>query len=352
MSKSLRLSEVWFNRGLWVIALAFAGFLIGLGNVIVGDLPRVDGSIAQADFLPPEAAPLSLAVRNARRNAEAAQSSLDQTNLKLQAAAQAYDNGRETFNNWVATRTATARPSQDADLINRTTALDALKAEQAAAQRAVDAQRQALLNAQQAETAAQARLAPLNDKAAERYQSALRASELRVFGYRLALTLPLLVIAGWLFARKRKSMWWPFVWGFILFALFAFFVELVPYLPSYGGYVRFIVGIIVTVLVGRYAIISLNRYLAQQRLAEAQPDTVRRKELSYDAALARLDKGACPGCERPVNLKDGTTDFCPHCGIGLFDQCGNCTARKGAFSPFCQSCGTADTHAGGGSAGL
>ncbi len=346
MSKSLRLSEVWFNRGLWLIALVFAGFLIGLGNVIVGDLPRVDGQISQRDFLPAEARPLRAEADAAARRASEAQTALEQANLKLQAASQAYDSGRETFDNWVATRNATARPEQDRELIARTNALDALKADESQAQAAVNAQRQALLDAQQAESAAEYRLSPLNARATELYDAAMRKSELRVFGYRLALTLPLLAIAGWLFARQRKSMWWPFVWGFILFALFAFFVELVPYLPSYGGYVRFIVGIIVTVLVGRYAIVSLNRYLAQQRLAEAQPDTVRRKELTYDAALARLDKNACPGCERPVNLKDGVTDFCPHCGIGLFDHCHNCTARKSAFSPFCPSCGTAAVHAG------
>ncbi len=35
MSKSLRLSEKWFNRGLWLVELVFAGFLIGLGGVLV-----------------------------------------------------------------------------------------------------------------------------------------------------------------------------------------------------------------------------------------------------------------------------------------------------------------------------
>ena len=86
--------------------------------------------------------------------------------------------------------------------------------------------------------------------------------------YRLALTLPLLVVAGWLFVKKRKSTHWPFVWGFILFTLFAFFGELVPYLHSYGGYERYIVGMLTTVLIGRQAIVSLKRFLEKQRLAE------------------------------------------------------------------------------------
>jgi predicted amidophosphoribosyltransferase len=101
-----------------------------------------------------------------------------------------------------------------------------------------------------------------------------------------------------------------------------------------------VVGIGVTALVGRYAILALNRYLERQKLAEALPDQERRKELSYDVALARLAKNVCPGCERPVDLKDGKTDFCPHCGIGLFDHCGHCSTRKSAFAKFCHACGT------------
>lgn len=342
MSKSLRLSEKWFNRGLWVIALVFAGFLIGLGNVIVGDLPRVDGRIVQEDFIDTAAVtPLREARDAAIARAEAAAPPLDQAELRLQAASQAYLSGRETFQNWLATRTATDRPGQDAELVARTARLDALKAAEDTARRAAEAQRQIMLDARQAQARAEARLVPFEGAAASRFEAAQRGAELRVFGYRLALTLPLLAIAGWLFARQRHSRWWPFVWGFIIFALFGFFVELVPYLPSYGGYVRFGVGILVTVLVGRYAILALNDYLAEQRRIEAQPNAARRDTLGYDAALARLDKGVCPGCERPVDLKNPEIDFCPHCGIGLFDHCATCAARKNAFSPFCHACGTA-----------
>jgi predicted RNA-binding Zn-ribbon protein involved in translation (DUF1610 family) len=169
--------------------------------------------------------------------------------------------------------------------------------------------------------------------------TAERRRELLVFAYRLGLTLPLLVVAGWLFAKKRGSPYWPFAWGFIFFALFTFFFELVPYLPSYGGYVRYIVGIVVTVLVGRFGIVSLQRYLERQKAAEALPEVQRRETLRYDAALGRIEKGVCPGCERPLDFKDKTLDYCPHCGIGLFDRCGHCTIRKNAFSRFCFSCG-------------
>ena len=342
MSKSLRLSEKWFNRGLWLIALIFAFFLIGLGNVIVGDLPQVDGRIVREDFIERAAVTPLRAERDAANARDAAaRAAFERADLKAQAMAQAYRSGRDTFDNWVATRTATAAPGQDAELVARTAGLDRLKADEDKARQAVEAQRQAMLDAQQARDRAEAAIAPIEARAQTAYDAALRQSELRVFLYRLALTLPLLVIAGYLFVRQRKSQWWPFVWGFILFALFALFVELVPYLPSYGGYVRFITGIIVTGLVGRYAIVALNRYLAEQKLIEAQPDQVRRDVLSYDAALTRLDKGICPGCERPVALKDAAIDFCPHCGIGLHDHCQVCNARKSAFAPFCHACGAA-----------
>lgn len=341
MSKSLRLSEKWFRRGLWVVAVIFASFLIGLGSTIVGDLPRVEHRLEVDDFIDRAAAePLRNTIREAERTEQQAAREREQADLKLLAAQQASRAARETFTNWIATRHATAQPDQDTELVTRTKALDALKLKEDEAQRAVGAQRQVALDARQAGQSAQQQLAVLEEDARIRLDAENRRVELRVFGYRLALTLPLLVIAGWLFVRKRQSTWWPFVWGFIYFALFAFFVELVPYLPSYGGYVRYVVGIVVTVLVGRYAIIALNRYLARQKLAEAQPDTVRRNELSYDTALARLAKSVCPGCERPVDLKNTEIDFCPHCGIGLFDHCRVCKARKSAFAKFCHACGT------------
>ena len=340
MSKALRLSEKWFRFGLWLVAFAFASFLIGLGGTVVRNLPQVEQTLELEDFIDkPAAAKARATIDTARKARLAADEALDQTRLKLNAQRADAASARETFDNWLATRRATQLPEQDAELIRRSAALDALKAAERRALAAVETHQQSALDAKQVEARALRELQALERDAADELDEGLRRQELRVFLYRLALTLPLLVAAGWLFARQRKSTWWPFVWGFVFFALFAFFVELVPYLPDYGGYVRHAVGVVVIVVVGRQAILALNRYLERQKLAEARPDVERRQELAYDVALARLAKGVCPGCERVVDLKDSSIDYCPHCGICLFDHCVKCTTRKSAFAKFCHACG-------------
>lgn len=341
MSKALRLSEKWFQRGLWLVALVFAGFLIGLGGNIVGDLPQVERRRELSEFMDPVATEQARATeKTAEAELQAARDALEQARLKHRVAQSDVGSARQSFNNWIATRRATERAEQDPEVIARTQALDTLQTRERQARAEVERQQQRLLDNEQAAAGARRQLAQLENSARVDYQRVLRQQELRVFGYRLALTLPLLLVAGWLFKRHRNGRWWPFVWGFIFFALFAFFVELVPYLPSYGGYVRYIVGIVITALVGRWAILALQRYLERQRAAEAQPDAQRREELGYDTALARMAKGVCPGCERMVDLKNPEIDFCPHCGMGLFNHCGHCRTRKNAFSRFCHACGT------------
>jgi len=342
MSKALRLSEKWFRFGLWLVAFVFASFLIGLGGTVVENLPQVEHHYTLEDFIDRGAANAArAAIRSTQETRQNADEKMAQAQLRLNTARADAATARDTFNNWLATRHVTQRPEQDPELLARTRQLDGLKAAERQALNGVEAQQQILLDAQQAEAHAQRDLRELERAAGEQLSTELRSQELRVFGYRLLLTLPLLGIAGWLFAKKRQSTYWPFVWGFIYFALFAFFVELVPYLPSYGGYVRYVVGIVITVLVGRSAIIALNRYLERQKQAESMPDVERRKELSYDTALARLAKKVCPGCERPVDLANTAIDYCPHCGICLFDHCGKCEQRKSAFARFCHACGAA-----------
>jgi hypothetical protein len=340
MSKGLRLSEKWFNRGLWLVAFVFAWFLIGLGDTVIRDLPKVETYYVLDDFIDQKAAnPIRETIKSLHIQTRDISEQLDQAQLMLDSRRNDYHAARTTFDNWVSTRNVTDQANQDNELIQRTQALDQLKALERHALKKVERLQQRQLDINQSINKQQTALSTLESDAQIELYAKQQQQDVRAFLYRLVLTLPLLLIAAWLFKKKRQTPYWPFVWGFIIFAGFAFFVELVPYLPSYGGYVRYLVGIALTIVIGRQAIISLNKYLEKQRLTEAMPNAERRETLSYDTALARLAKNVCPGCERPVDLKNTDNDFCPHCGIGLHDYCGSCNARKSAFAKFCHKCG-------------
>ena len=87
MSKALRLSEKWFRRGLWLVAWVFAGFLIGLGGTIVGDLPKVEAPLQLDDFLDrAEATKLRARGQELQQVESDAQQALEQAQLQRSKA--------------------------------------------------------------------------------------------------------------------------------------------------------------------------------------------------------------------------------------------------------------------------
>lgn len=168
---------------------------------------------------------------------------------------------------------------------------------------------------------------------------------------RLALTLPLLLVSAWMIAKKRGSNYWPIYRGFVLFSLFAFFVELVPYMPSYGGYVRTIVGIVLTLIAAHFAIKWMKAYVDKKQSEEQQPEADKRKLIAYETAVKKINDCQCPSCDRsfgnPKAKKEDApmVDFCVHCGFKLFTKCENCGTRDNSFYKFCGSCGVASGDA-------
>ena len=355
MFKSLRVPERLFQIAMWLVSFFFASFLIGLGGRIVGDLPGVDEEISIEQFLDRRQLARHQFVQDSLGRLERGRSAArDRAALRLTSAANSYRNSRQSFDNWIATRTATTDPSQDPEVIQRTRELDALKSAEQSAQSEVDRLNAELLQVSQAGQEQQRRYDALQDEARGAYDRARFAHELRVFAIRLALTLPLLLIAGWLVMRKRKSQYWPLARGFVLFALFAFFVELVPYLPSYGGYVRYGVGVIASAAVGVYVIRAMQRYVARRAEVERQTESERRRALPYEEAIKRIATGVCPGCERAIASTGAgqPANFCVHCGMTLFDECGACGSRKNAFFHYCPACGVPAAGASGAATGV
>jgi predicted RNA-binding Zn-ribbon protein involved in translation (DUF1610 family) len=335
--------ERLFRLVMWIVSLVFAGFLIGMGGNIIADLPRLERPLTIEEFADPAAIN---GVRQEIAALERQESDLaarqDQARLGLTAAANAYRSAFSAYSNWISTRTATTDPRQDPEVLGRTRELDGLKDSERDAQIVVEGLDKQLLDARQTLSDRRATEQELLEGAQDAYESALFRQELRVFAFRLALTLPLLVVAGWLVARKRHSDYWPMMRGFVLFAVFAFFFELVPYLPSYGGYVRYAVGITLTAIVGHYAIKWMRGYLAKRQQVEQQTEVERRRALTTEDALKKMTAHVCPACERPLmTTGEVVPDFCVHCGLRLFDRCDACETRRNVFFHFCPKCGTA-----------
>ncbi|MES3033590.1 MAG: zinc ribbon domain-containing protein [Gemmatimonadota bacterium] len=346
MFKSLRVPERLFSIAMWAVSLVFAGFLIGLGGKIVGDLPGVDQSLSIERFVDrARMQPIRSQQELLRTEANRVDNLRNTASLAFDSSRSTYNSRKEAYDNWRATRTATSDPDQDPDGMARMRVLDTLLEAQSRARKAIEVQDARRLEITQALDSLQGAESGLLDDARPQYERAQFRQELTVFGIRLALTLPLLLIGGWLIARKRKSDYWPLARGFVIFALFAFFVELVPYLPSYGGYVRYIVGILLTLVAGHYVIRAMKQYVARRQVVEQQTETERRASLGYEQALRKMSTNLCPGCERAiVGGANSASNFCVHCGMMLYDTCAACDTRKNAFYQYCPTCGVPGAH--------
>jgi hypothetical protein len=342
MLKSARVPERTYAIVMWLVSIIFAGFLVGFGSLIINDLPRLDDSVTAEQFVDSGAQSKIKVARDmlAARRDDLRDKQAD-ARLKLEQSSNAYASANETFETWIKTRNATTDPNQDPEVIRRTQTLEALKDRERAAQSVVEKLDEEALALDREQTQIDEQQASLNLAAQPAYESAMFKQDLKVFMWRLAFTLPLLLVAAWLVMKKRKSDYWPLMRGFVIAALFAFFFELVPYLPSYGGYIRYIVGILLTLVAGHFIIKNMRAYLARRQQVEHQAEDERRKLVTYEEAFKKMSAKVCPGCDRPVSTTgDAEANFCVHCGMTLFNACTKCHTRKMAFFRFCMTCGT------------
>ncbi len=343
MMKAIRVPERAFSIAMWVVSFIFAGFLTGLGQLVIGDLPRVENPVVIEQFVNPAA---SARIQSQRGKIMAGrdqvQQQIDIARPVAEAAHNDYTAKREAFDNWIATRQATTDAKQDPEVISRTKQLDALNDIARTKDKVIEELNVKMGDLDRQMSDLDQQRMTLEEAARSDFDSATFKQDLKVFVYRLLITLPLLVLAGWMVRKKRGSAYWPLMRGFCLFALYAFFVELVPYLPSYGGYVRYIVGIILTIVASHYLIKWMQHYLANRVVAEQKAEVERKQSIRYEDALKKMSANVCPGCERPIaTTGEVLADYCVHCGMQLFDKCMSCATRKLAFFHYCMSCGTA-----------
>lgn len=331
-------------------------FLILLSNNIIGDLdssvayPQMDSfeNTKKLKDLNRQLNEQNLVVEKLNSN--------KQTIEKTIATAKAnYQNEKQSFDNWLAARTTLGSPDKDQEVTDRAQNLDEYyKVEQEwrrelnSVQSAIEVQNEKAADISELIEKERSAARDLYDHAYEKY-------ELKVFLIRLLFVGPILALGIFFFIRKRKNKFWPLYFGFTLFSLYAFFFGLLPYLPSYGGYVRNSVGILLSLGLGFYAIKKIRTYMELKK-AELQVSTQERaKKVQTDTAEKALENHFCPSCgkdfilkkwESPVNKNIDSetfrqvTNFCRHCGLELFRNCGSCGHKNYAHLPFCSSCGS------------
>src|SRR5206468_4080892 len=108
----------------------------------------------------------------------------ERARLRVNAAANVYRAEQASFDNWIATRTATTDAQQDPEVIRRTHALDGLKETERSANADVDRLDAQILLVEQAQAQRQRRDGELNQAAGKQYDQAYRRQELRVFAIR------------------------------------------------------------------------------------------------------------------------------------------------------------------------
>ena len=118
MLKTLRVPERLFRLAMWLVSLAFAGFLVGLGGRVIGDLPRLESPPEAEQFA--DRAALKVArveVQRLLKDERDVGERLERAQLTAATASNAYQSARASFENWLATRRATTDPQQDQELV-------------------------------------------------------------------------------------------------------------------------------------------------------------------------------------------------------------------------------------------
>ncbi|MDB5236761.1 MAG: hypothetical protein JWR44_3754 [Hymenobacter sp.] len=338
----------------YAISLILCTFLILLSNQLIGDLDTATARPNVESFLNANAtAGLTLRERSLEAEVQALRDKNAVVERTMLTAQQNYANEKQSFDNWVKTRKTLGSPDKDQEVVSRATRLDEYyKVEQD--WRAQLVARQAAIEGKERQQAQlQQQLERENGQAGERYEAELKRYELKVFLIRLLFVGPVLGLGIFFFIRYRRHKFWPLYMGFTLFSLYAFFFGLVPYLPSYGGYVRSAVGIALSVGLGYYAIKTFRTYLERKQKELQASSQERAKHVQLEVAEKALENHFCPSCGKDFILKKWefplaadvanayrlVTDFCRHCGLELFSSCHSCGSKNFSHLPFCATCG-------------
>ncbi len=339
----------------YTIAIVLCGFLISLSGKLLDDVdewkerPTVE-SFEDETLLAARYA--EIAAVNTKINLKVEKKTTIENTIKV--VNNNYTNAKKSFDNWLEARKTVGSPKEDKAVLSRANALDAFYKTQQEWEKELAEIEHEIQVLNQSKSKINALISKEKGRAYDALDSAIRAYDLKVFLIRLVFILPILILGIFFIIRYRKHKYWPLFLGFVLFSFYAFFLGLVPYLPSYGGYIKYSVGILLCILLGGYAINKIRAFIEHKKQELQVPTTERAKKVQLETAEKALDNHMCPSCGKDFIVKTwdktvskssktaptGTvTNFCRFCGLELFKSCNSCGSKNFAHLPFCSHCG-------------
>ncbi|GAA6150969.1 hypothetical protein [Pseudoteredinibacter isoporae] len=342
MKSSRQLSKI-VNIFLHIIALVFTYFLLQGGSLIIESLPNRHTQTQLEDYL--DKAQLDALDKSLdASNLEAETLSFNQQSVKteLKGLKDVLAIQQQNYKEMLASRYVTEDNQSNRQVEQIRQKIEQGRVAITEVTQKSNQLKQQLLQNQQTRNQIQQEIQDLKGEARKVLRQEQRSNTLKAFLIRLLFVLPLMAIAVFLFKRFRDSSYWPFVYGWGYFSLYAFFIELVPYFPSYGGYVRSIVGIVACFLVGRFLIHKLQDYLEKKREMEQRDEESRRSSLqnnerNLENSFEKIHKGICPSCDRKFVSPDNK--YCVYCGLCIKRECQTCNTLQVSFNQFCFECG-------------
>jgi len=330
-------------------------FLILLSNRIIGDLDSTTRMPYSEDF--EDQNKIILLDNNIEKinfeleNLYSKKATVEKT---IAMAKDNHANEKQSFENWLQTRKTLGSPDKDQEVVVRAKKLDEFYQVEQEWRIQLNTLQIQIDETQKEEQEIQKNIDKERAEAYAKYEKALTKYDLKVFLIRLLFVAPVLALGIFFFIRYRRHKFYPLFFGFTLFSLYAFFFGLVPYLPSYGGYIRYSVGVVLTAGLGYYAIKRIRKFI-EQKQAELKISTQERaKNIQTITAEKALENHFCPSCGKDFLLRKWefpaakatetdnykfVTTFCRHCGLELFKNCSNCGTKNFAHLLFCSSCG-------------
>lgn len=336
----------------FTISLILSIFLILLTEKIMSDVDNITTSPLPSDFENTALlANYDKAIAKHDDSVRVLEITKERVVKTIEAAVANRESEKESFDNWLKTRKTLGSPTNDVEVLARTRKIDDLLKVEQEWNGKLSIIEDSIAQIQRYRDNYYIKMDEERNRANELYYTALQKYDLKVFLIRLLIVTPILLIGIFFFMRFRQNKYWPLFQGYILFSLYAFFFGLVPYLPSYGGYIRYTVGILLSLFAGYYAISHLRKYLEMKKKELEISSLERSKNVQTETAEKALFNHVCPSCGKDFILKTWespsengknipvVTVYCRYCGLELFSNCEKCGHRNFLHLPYCSSCG-------------